>query len=29
MSNEQLKRIIEDSYDESSEDTLRSMAHDF
>ena len=29
MSNEQLKRIIEDSYDESGEDTLRSMAHDF
>lgn len=29
MSNEETKRIIEDSYDESSEDTLRSMARDF
>ena len=29
MSNEQIKRSIEDSYDEAREDTLRSMARDF
>ena len=29
MSNEQIKRIIEDSYDESKEEGLRSIARDF
>lgn len=29
MNNEQIKRMLDDSYDESREDTLRSMAHDF
>jgi len=29
MNNEQIKRIIDDSYDESREDTLRSIARDF
>jgi multisubunit Na+/H+ antiporter MnhG subunit len=29
MSNEQIKRIIEDSYDESKEEGLRSIVRDF
>jgi hypothetical protein len=29
MSNEQIRKIIEDSYDDSREETLRAMAKDF
>ena len=29
MNNEQIKKIIEDTYDDSKEDTLRSMLSDF
>jgi hypothetical protein len=29
MSNEQIRKIIEDSYDDSKEETLRAMARDF
>ncbi len=29
MSNEQIRKIIEDSYDDSKEETLRAMAADF
>jgi Family of unknown function (DUF6768) len=29
MTNEQIRKIIEDSYDESKEETLRAMAGDF
>jgi hypothetical protein len=29
MNDEQIKKIIEDTYDESKEETLRSMARDF
>ncbi len=29
MSQEQIRRIIEDSYDDSKEETLRAMARDF
>jgi hypothetical protein len=29
MSNEQIRKIIEDSYDDSKEETLRGMARDF
>ncbi len=29
MSNEQIRKIIEDSYDESREETLRSIGRDF